>query len=357
MARPSAQPKTLASLSGDDNDTSPGTDDVEAFLTDIGADGALLVKIERKQEEGPSVGKWGFCAKRQASGNMMEDVQRDFGPGTYQLTMTDAATGQYRRKAIILVHAPAGYGPGGAAAAAVPVADPRLDSMQRLFETLLTALIAKPAAPVVSPLDDLSKILSVVGKLIPQDGGGETRALDMYLRGRSEGEQSAKALMSLQSVGDGDGEALLKIGMPLVEMAQKQMEMNRQNPAPVQPPVAVQPIDGADTVIPWWVAALRRYIPDLYARAQAGKTPSVYAAMVVEDMPDAALDRVKSLLNEPDFGARFLSAFPQFGESIETQKWIGDFFSAILDEIEDVQQLNEDLAHAPVDDSARAANE
>jgi hypothetical protein len=310
---------------------------LDAFLTDIGVEGGVNVKIERKQEDGPNVGKWGFCAKRQASGNMMEDIQRDFGPGTYQLTLIDAETGKYRRRMMILIHPPAGYSAPGAAPVAVAVPDSRLDGMQRLIETMITAFIAKPAAPVVSPLDDLSKIVGVVAKLIPSpESGNSDRALDMYLRGREEGERSAQAMAALAPAGEGDGQALLKIGLPLVEMAQKQMELNRQTPVQqVQPTGPVPPVEGAESVIPWWVAGLRPYVRDLLGRARAGKNPAVYADMVLEDMPENVLPKIAELLAEADFGARFLSAFPQFGESVEVQKWIAEFFVTIRDGIVD----------------------
>jgi hypothetical protein len=135
--------------------------------------------------------------------------------------------------------------------------------------------------------------------------------------------------------GDGDGAALLQIGMPLVELMKQHVETGKQQQVagPVnQLPRPMAP--GEETaVIPWWVLGLRPYVGDLLKRAQLGKNPAVYADMVVEDFPDHLLPRVAELLAQPDFGQQFLSVFPQFSETVEIQQWIGEFFAAVRDAV------------------------
>jgi hypothetical protein len=325
-------PKTLAVLAvppGADEAETPQGGDFEAFLSEIGADGSTVVRIERKAEDGPNVGKWGFCSRRQATGSILEDVQREFGAGTYRLRYTDVNTGQIKGQKDILINAPFGQSPGGASFSGVSPAESRMDRIERALE----AALLRPTTPATSPLDDLVKLTDVVSKLLPQDTGrGADRALDMYLRGRDEGEKTGRAIAAVAGGGDGEGDALLRIGLPLVEMAKQQMDLMKQNPAAASQPIRPT---GDEMVIPGWVRALRPYVRDLLARARMGRDPAVYAAMIVEDMPDEALPEAAQLVGDPDFPRQFLSAFPDFNETVEMQHWVRELVAAIRAQVAD----------------------
>jgi hypothetical protein len=321
--------------------------DTEAFLNEIGADGTTAVRIERKQEEGPHAGKFGFCSRRQATGTILEDIQREFGPGIYRLRYSDADSGRIKGQRDVLINAPVGHGTAAAAAAAASIPNPADERLNRLMETMITAMIARPPAPVVSPLDDLSKIVGVVAKLIPQpEAGTEGRALDLYIRGVEAGERQAKALAALVPSGsDSEGEALLKIGLPVVELIKQQMDMNRQTGGVGQVPQAAPgqaPRAPANEVdMPWWAVALRPYVGDLLVRARAGRNPRVYADMVVEDMPEAAISQVATLIADRDFVRQFLAAYPMFNESVETQVWIGEFIEGMREAVAEMESGDE----------------
>jgi hypothetical protein len=196
--------------------------------------------------------------------------------------------------------------------------------MDRLFEALITGLVSKPVAPVESPLDNLAKISELVKTLMPS-GKESGRELDMYLRGREEGEKAGKALAALMSSGGDETQAIAQIGAPLIDLFKQQMERNN-TPAPradvrgaphSQPPQL--------DMSPLWVQMLRPYKDLLLVRARAGKNPRVYAGSVVEDVPDHLLPRVAEALADRDFVGKFLSAFPEFNDSVELQQWVAEF--------------------------------
>jgi hypothetical protein len=286
----------------------------------------------RRVESGDNKGKMAYVSKRPYLPTLLDDLQREYGGGTFQVRLLD---GEQRfvsggSRMVVLEGAP--IAPGAVVAAPAPVVNPREERMDRLFEALITGLVSKPAPVSASPLDDLTKVAELVKTLVPS-GKGSDRELDMYLRGREEGEKSAKAMASLMAEGGDEGAAIAQLGGSLLDLLKQQKDAISANPRPEsvagapqshsQPPLDVSPI---------WVQMLRPYKRDLLLRAQMGKNPRVYAGMVVEDLPDAALPRVAETVADRDFVAKFLAAFPEFNATVELQQWVAEM-------IEEVREL------------------
>jgi hypothetical protein len=347
-------PAPAASPDTSDLTAAADEQDVWSFFSDMGLGGEYNVQIQRRIESGDHKGKLAYLARRPYLPTLLDDLMREYGGGYYRIQLIDGDNKFVTGGSRTLVIDGVPIVPGAAAAAAVPavaVVDQRLDGMQRLFETLLTALVAKPAAPVSSPLDDLVKLTTVLSGLNPPEKAQDGKFMDWYLRGRDEGERQATALAAVSQSGgaDPDADALLKIGMPLVELAKQQMDINRQQPQVMVPAqrMAGAPAGPVNEVVdmPWWVVALRPYVRDLYDRARAGKNARVYADMVVEDMPDAALTRVADLVSDPDFRRQFLAVFPQFNETIELQQWVAEFLEGVREGVvEDDGSIDESPA-------------
>jgi hypothetical protein len=299
--------------------------DFAAFLSEIGADGSTVVQVYRKvTENGANVGKWAYCCKRQASGGILDDLQREYGGGTYNLKYADAQTGDWKGSKVIVIQGPSladspPRSPGG---------EDRLDRLERI----VTEAIRGPA---VDPLDSLAKMVAVVATLMPKTEPAKDTSpkdmLDMYFRGREEAAREHKQLAALAGAADGDGDALLKIGMPLVEMMRSQQDAARtaREVAPSAEPLHSQPGEAQVAVGPWWALVLRPYIGDLYVRAKAGKDARVYADMVMEDVPDAMVAQIKGLVADRDFPAKFLTVYPAFNETVELQQWVAAFVEEI----------------------------
>jgi hypothetical protein len=336
--------------------TDEGTD-FEAFLSEIGLDGATSVRVERKETEGPDVGKWGFCTKWQASGSILEDIQREFGPGSYRLRYTDVNTGKIKGQKVVLVKAPLSYSANGAAATGGAPSDRRLDLLERLLEGLVT----RPQAAPENPLDNLVKMAEVMSKLVPKESGNASeKSLDLYLRGLEHGRKQAETIAAIASSG-GEGDALLRIGLPLVELAKSQMDLNQRQAAaaPAVPPPLVPGHNPQSEQVdmPWWYLALRPYVGDLLKRAQMGKNARVYAAAVLEDMPDSVLPRISQLVADPDFMRQFCTVFPGFNETVELQAWVSAFIDEIRLSIVEDEELSElDAESAVVSGNGAVAN-
>jgi hypothetical protein len=336
--------KTVAVLAAapvDDPEVDTGAD-FTAFLSEIGADGSTVVQVYRKvAENGPNVGKWAYCCKRQASGGILDDLQREYGGGTYNLKYADAQTGNWRGSKVIVIQ-----GPSLAEVSARAGGEDRLDRLERMIQDSLKA-------PAVDPLDSLAKVVGVVAALLPKpdpstNSSSSKDLLDMYFRGREEAGREAAKLASLAGASDGDGNALLQIGMPLVEMMKQQTEAARVARENAPPHIVTPQTQGEAQVAvgPWWAMMLRPYIGDLYVRAKNGKNARVYADMVMEDVPDAAIPQIKELVADRDFPAKFLTVFPAFNETVELQQWVAEF----VDEIREVVADDEDAAEVRLQD-------
>jgi hypothetical protein len=273
------------------------------------------------------VGKWAYCCRRQATGGILDDLQREYGGGTYSLKYADANNGQFKGNKTIVIQ-------GSPLPEVVPhhAADDRLDRIERMLLERNA-----PAVPPADPIDMFTRMVAVVATLVPKPDT-EPKAnhardmLDMYIRGREEATRDAKQLQALAATTDNDGSALLSIGVPLVELAKQQMALTQAG-AVGRPTAPNVPQNGEVPVAvgPWWAHMLRPYINDLYIRAKAGKNPRVYADAVLEDLSDDMMPRVAELVADPDFPAKFLTVFSAFNETVELQQWISEFISEVRD--------------------------
>jgi hypothetical protein len=305
--------------------------------------------IMRRVDSGDNKGKMAYVSKRPYMPSLLDDLQREYGGGTFLVRLIDGegrfVTGGART--VVLEGAPIAPGAAPVAAAAPPV-DPRAERMDRLFEALVTGLVTRPAPVVASPLEDMARIAELLKTMVPTSKGSD-RELDMYLRGRAEGEKAAQQLAALANAGGDETAAIAQIGAPLIDLMKQTMERNASaRPAQVAPnaPPPQQQLD----VSPFWVQMIRPYKRDLLARAQARKNARVYANMVVEDLPDALLPKVYETVSDPDFLAKFLAAFPEFNATVEMQQWVAEF----IDEAREL--LGPESDGGADDDMAEVAN-
>jgi len=322
QAAPSSQ--TVPSVALDSNAGMQEVgNDIDSLLDEFGGGGGYNVNVFRKMISGPMAGRLAYVVKVPLSGFTLEDLQRDFGGGTFHLRIVSADDNKIRRQRVVTIEGEAKV-PGAGPAVSVGAPSEIEAALKTLIELQTRSLTTpQPAPPAIDPMQMLTSVMGLVREMAPApaaaQGASAKELLDMYFKGREDAERELPS-------GDGGNNivnGLAQIGMPLVEIARENIALKKQELA--NAPARSAPAQQPEVQVPLWVMMFRPHVGALLQRARDGKNPGVYAAALAEDLPESAVAQVRTLVEDPDFPNQFCAMFPAFNESAGVRTWIEEF--------------------------------
>jgi hypothetical protein len=296
----------------------PIGDELDTLLDELGGGAEkFAVSIFRRQVTGVESGKLAYVGRVPLLGFTLEDLQRDYGGGRYVLKIYDTSTGKYQKSRQVVIE--------GAPAMVAPLSHTVEDAALRDELRLIRERVERQ--PVPQSIDTFAmfqQFATLMTTLVPPapapvGGGSAKELLDMYFRGREDGARD---------VPPGDGgikSTLMELGAPLLTLARENLELQKTRMGqPASAEDSGQP-QGVLDVSPDWVQLIRPFVGGLFERAQLGKNARVYAAALMEDLPEYALNIVDKAIAQRDFVDQFVAAYPQFGQTADLRKWVADF--------------------------------
>jgi len=258
---------------------------VEQAAAELIGGGGGTVRIERLAKSG----QWEFVDEWSAESFTLREVQQTFGGGDYYFRVRDAQKRYRKQIRKRLAELPASLLKGPAVASAV---DPIAAALAKQTE-LLAQLLAKLSTPQPQAdaraglLDDLVKFKTILGGG-ERSGNSFKEAMDMV----STAMEFSKKIGSGGETSGWDvlEELIAQAGEPVgraIEAAVQAVRGRQLNGAPRVLPKAPEPIEGTAMKIP------PRYVALLVEKAVEGSDPTLYADLILDNVPE---DMIRGVL-------------------------------------------------------------
>lgn len=302
------------------------TAEIEAYATiarvkeELGSEEGRVV-LRRRDEKGRMAALGSFTV----SDFSIDQVIQDFGGGRYDATFwkgsenlgnvsitVDEAIPRRIPKALIKKEEETAV-PAVLSAGPYP-SNPELAALREIMSRqadLLNQLIVQIAtAPKGHDGGGMSteNLIQILSIMKGDGGGGTDKVLDFLKQGIEIGKAAQNA------GGDaGYWPVVEKFADPVAAVLKGALERDRAAAAPRLP--APKPAAGGPSVpagSPTWLLHLQPHLPAILSWARAGKDPNLYAAVIVDNLPQGAQMEVAEAAKAEDFVEKTLTALPMF---------------------------------------------
>lgn len=307
-------------------------DGLAALLNEFGAIG-YQVKLYRQSDAPPRV--WLYLNKLEMSPELVEDVQSQYGGGSYRALVYD---GQKYVKGGTILFAIAGKprldddaAGGGDRLARLErqlerIAEPKTNSVEQGV-TLITGIIAA-LTPLVAPLLTLLK---------PRENGGSVvETLQLVSDAEARGEARGRTIGTLEA--DKGGASLGDVANQYLPAIVSVLDNNRKQralPAGAAPATPEAAPAAAVTPAPFpvptttpepeylWMQELRPFHPRLMQQARADTDPAIVADFALAQMPDELLAAIATAAARSDFTTILTTELVTIGQQYPA--WVENF--------------------------------
>lgn len=310
-------------------------DELSQVLSELDSSGAAIIKVERMREgKRPE-----YVGDMSPSSFTLAQLQERFGGGEYALTVFDSARRYVKRTTVAIAAplkppAPAAIESSGLEKIARTLAE----QMQAQSQLLQALLLQGRTAPVADAATMRKQLLEEMQLMKGIMGSGQVLSPDKVLELVMKGMEIAK-----ETGGGGDAgwtgiaeKAIDVLGEPLAQlMSSSAMTPAAGAAAPGVPGGnAPPPIQHQPGVSPMVNPMVKQYVSFLVRKAVAGADPTLYADLVLDNVPEAM---VREFLADPDP----VTKLAQFDARVARHaEWFRDLGQACL------EALNADAAES-----------
>lgn len=340
MAKRKEPPATVDDEDEDVHGSESGQelDELSQVLSELDSSGAAIIKVERMREgKRPE-----YVGDMSPSSFTLAQLQERFGGGEYALTVFDSAR-RYVKRTTVAIAAPL-KPPAPAAVESSgfeKIASTMVEQMQAQSQLLQALLLQGRTAPAAADAATMRRQLLEEMQLMKGImGSGQVMSPDKVLELLMKGMEIAK-----ETGGGGDtgwtdiaGKAIDVLGEPLAALLSSSAMVSATAPVASQeatsagalmPPVQQQK---NAAVVPMLNPMVKQYVSFLVRKAAAGADPTLYAELVLDNVPEAM---VREFLADPDP----VTKFAQFDARVlQHAEWFRDLGQACL------EALNADAA-------------
>jgi len=288
--------------------------DAVEYLLSLGGDDGVRYRVDKLPSRERPGERPAFCMNYNRDSLSLDTIRDTFGGGSYQITAYAAGSKYAGQKRVTIAELPKSMqtpaaGPSVDLAAVLQAAKGDNSSnaiMLQLIKSqsdMLTAILARPP-PATAPAPTIMEMLAMMREMnrdTPKTG--EDGAVKLLLQGIELGKEFAG--------GAGGDDSLLGVASKGIDMLKPLIEREAQNPRPAQvgqvTPRLAAPAPGAAAPSPendpmlrqlnW----LRQQTVVLCHHAARGKSPELYAEVLLDNLPDfLTADELLARLKEPN---------------------------------------------------------
>jgi hypothetical protein len=315
-------------------------DDISKAIAETGGEESQVILSVENEEK---LGSYDFVTKMPVGAFDLSAIQARYGGGQYRATFFNKVGEQVRIQEFGIKDVPNDDEESSATSMNERLmqmmvemnanrsreSQPNSDSGTTILLPILLKLLDR------NPLQDIAALATIM----KGDGSGGMPMDKMMEQLRLERESSLNLGKQLGSAGAGDDSfwktALTELGPAVGAIAQRIGQ-----PTPAQGMQAVtpqQPQQIAATSIPphlTWLLPLRGHLPALLDKARKGRSPSVWANVLLEEMPDEMLEKLEASTKNEGFVDVIIGAIPEFQEPA-LQPWGRAFLQELKDHFVD----------------------
>ena len=314
-------------------------EEIDAILRELcGPDSHHTVQIFRWSD---SRNRYAYVRRQAAPEFTLDWIQQTYGGGKYNFRVMDGA-GRHFKSVVYCIEDlpkdPAAGGNGVGKGDADPVRE-LLAAVVKQNEQILQLLAAGASSQQTK--DPIETALRIVEVMRPMHNPPATSAVKDMLDVFREGIE----LGALSSGGDSVLPIVERLGKPLIDLLTRQQEIDASIKAlpakvkldagaparisdggvsPAQPSASVSP--GAPSLLDQVRVSIGQLIP----LAQAGREPSVYSVVFLDQLPEELYQELLGLSQREDFTTFILSQFP---ETKPHEAWFFEFLSALKEQL------------------------
>lgn len=326
----------------DRNDPIGNQGEIDAILRELcGPDSHHAVQIFRWSD---SRNRYAYVRRQAAPDFTLDWIQQTFGGGKYNFRVTDGA-GRHVKSVVYCIEdlpkEPAAGGNGAGKGDADPIRE-LLAAVVKQNEQILQLLAAGASAqPNKDPIDTALRIVEVMRPMhSPPATSAVKEMLDVFREGIELG--------ALSSGGDSVLPIVERLGKPLIDLLTRQQEIDANakalpakvkldGGAPARKAEAEQearpvrlPTHAVLAGAPSLTDQIKVSIGQLIPLAQAGREPSVYSVVFLDQLPEELYQELLGLSQREDFVSFTLSRFP---ETKPHEAWFFEFLSALKEQL------------------------
>lgn len=328
----------------------PDPGEFDAVLRELcGPESTYSVQIHRWND---SRNRYAYVRRMPASEFTVDWIQQSYGGGKYNFRITDQ--GNRHVKSVVYCiedtpHKPAG-GNGSDPSEASTVRE-LLASLAKQQDQIIALLTRSSSSPAKDPIDTALKILEVLRPTVHPNAPASTfkEMMDVFREGIE---------MGAMQQGDSILPIVDKLGKPLLDLLQRQQEIDGSVKA-LPKHVRIDegaPSRGADggapnvrtdvepspSGAPSLLDQIRVSIGQLIPLAKAGREPSVYSLVFLDQLSDALYKEIWEFSAREDFVTFALQTFP---ETKAHEAWFTEFLSALKEQLH-VEEEDADVSTA-----------